>query len=127
MKYIQERKVRVHYSEAFRLKVLDDMRKKKYTVREASDLYGVSFQSIYQWIRKYGYEDMIAKTVRIELKGEVTMNKKLQKENAELKDAVSKLTLENIYLKAELEVHKQYAKNTEKKSSFSTPSSSSEK
>lgn len=127
MKNIQERKVRVHYSEAFRLKVLDDMRKKKYTVREASDLYGVSFQSIYQWIRKYGYEDMIAKTVRIELKGEVTMNKKLQKENAELKDAVSKLTLENIYLKAELEVHKQYAKNTEKKSSFSTPSSSSEK
>lgn len=127
MKNIHERKVRVHYSEAFRLKVLDDMRKKKYTVREASDLYGVSFQSIYQWIRKYGYEDMIAKTVRIELKGEVTMNKRLQKENAELKDAVSKLTLENIYLKAELEVHKQYAKNTEKKSSFSTPSSSSEK
>ena len=127
MKYYQDQKVRVHYSEAFRLKVLDDIRKKKYTVPEAAALYGVSFKSIYKWIRKYGYEDMIAKTVRVELKGEVTMNKKLQKENTDLKDAVSKLTLENICLKAELEVYKQHAKSTQKKSSFSTPSCSSEK
>lgn len=127
MKYFQDQEVRVHYSEAFRLKVLDDIRKKKFTVAEAAALYGVSYQSIYNWIHKYGYENMIAKTVRVELKGEVTMNKKLRKENAQLKDAVSKLTLEKIYLEAELEVLREHAKITQKKSSFSTPSSSSEK
>jgi len=125
--YFQEAKVRVQFSEAFRLKVLDEIRKKHYTVAEASALYGVSSKSIYQWIRKYGYEEMVAKTVRVELKGEVTMNKKLQKENTDLKDAVSKLTLENICLKAELEVYKQHAGITQKKSSFSGLSNSSEK
>ena len=117
----------VRYSEAFRLKILDDIHRGRNTISEVSLLYGIPLQTIYKWIHKYGDERIIARAVRIELKGEVQMVKKLQHENTELKDAISKLTLEYICLKSKLEVYEKHAGISEKKSSFSMPLSAPRK
>lgn len=119
--------VNVRYSEAFRLKILDDVQRGRNTIAEVSLLYGIPVQTVYKWIHKYGDERIISKSVRIELKGEVQVVKKLKQENTELKDALAKLTLENICLKAQLDVYEEHAGVHEKKSSFSMPLSAPKK
>lgn len=117
----------VRYSEAFRTKILDDIQHGRNTITEVTSLYGIPKQTIYRWIHNYGDDRIIARTVRIELKGEVRMVKKLKQENKELKDAVAKLTLENLCLKAQLEVIEEQNSVSQKKNSFSMPSPAPEK
>lgn len=119
MKIYSEPRVHIRYSEAFRLKILDEIKCSKVSINDVSLLYGIGRASLYRWINKYGKDNLIAKKVRIELKGEVSMLKKKDKQIADLKDAVAQLTLENICLRAMTEVMDESLSPEEKKSLFS--------
>ncbi|MFA5614783.1 MAG: helix-turn-helix domain-containing protein [Methanoculleus sp.] len=110
------------YSEAFKLKILDDIKSRRYTITEVSLLYGMCRKTVYKWIHKYGQSEIITRRIRVEPTGEVRMDKKVMEENQRLKDALAALTLENMCLRAELEVLGENKEELKKKRQFSSAS-----
>lgn len=110
------------YSVAFKLKILDDIKSRRYTITEVSLLYGMCRKTVYKWIHKYGQSEIITRRIRVETIGEVKMDEKLKEENQKLKDALATLTLENICLRAELEVLGENKEELKKKRQFSSAS-----
>ncbi|HHB52094.1 MAG TPA: transposase, partial [Saprospiraceae bacterium] len=45
------------YSEAFKLKILDELSTGKYTKRQLGKLYGINPSTINEWIKKYERKD----------------------------------------------------------------------
>lgn len=71
------------------------------TVSEASKYYQVSVQTIYEWLKKDGLAPPKSEVFYVSLskKNEILKTvEELKKENQELKDALSKLTLKNMCL-----------------------------
>ena len=70
-------RMQVRYSDAFKLKVVQDIEKGKLTISEARRLYEINgTNTVYRWLRKYGKNDLIQKVVRIEMKDEKSQLKK---------------------------------------------------
>lgn len=89
------------YSKAFRNEVLREVQKENLTVSEASKYYQVSVQTIYEWLKKDGLAPPKSEVFYVSLskKNEILKTvEELKKENQELKDALSKLTLKNMCL-----------------------------
>ena len=52
-------KDRIRYSEAFKLKVMEELRDAKWkSVKEAATAYGIAEMSVYNWMRKLGFEHL---------------------------------------------------------------------
>ena len=50
-------KDRIRYSEAFKLKVMEELRDAKWkSVQEAARAYGIAEMSVYNWMNKLGFE-----------------------------------------------------------------------
>ena len=92
-----------HYSEAFKLKVLQDISEGHLSKKEASRKYGCSEASIFSWIRKYGRFDLYNPTIEIRMPTEKSEIKKLEKENKRLKDALVQMQLKNLKAECDLE------------------------
>jgi len=81
--------LRLRYSEAFKLKVVEEIEKGKLAISEASRLYEIKGgNTIYKWIRKYGKNHLISKAVRIEMKNEKDILKKKEEKIRELEKAL---------------------------------------
>ena len=95
----------IRYSEAFKLKVVEEVEKRHLTVTEAMHLYDIKGgATIYNWIRKYGKNHLLKRIVRVQMKDEKDKISELERENRNLKSAVASLTLHNICLQSYIEV-----------------------
>lgn len=112
-------KIMLHYSEAFRLKVVGEIEKGILTVSEAVRLYEISYMSIYRWLRKYGKKHLISKIVRVEMKDEKDIIKAKEERIRELEQALSSITVQNICQKCYIESLESRLTEEEKKTLFS--------
>jgi len=113
--------LRIRYSEAFKLKVVGEIEKGKLTISEASKLYEINGgTTIYKWIRKYGRNHLISKTVRIEMKDEKDIIKSKEERIRELEKALASVTVQNICQKCYIDSLESNLTEEEKKTLFSS-------
>jgi transposase-like protein len=95
----------IRYSEAFKLKVVEEIEKGHLTITEAMRLYDIKGgATIYNWVRKYGKNHLLKKIVRVEMKDEKNKIAELKRQIHDLESAVASLTLHNICLQSYIEV-----------------------
>ena len=92
------------YSEAFKLKILDELSKGDYSKRQLGRIYGMNASTINEWIKKYERKDLMNKQVTVKTKDEISRVKELQKEIKTLKELLLKKDLEGLVSDAYLEV-----------------------
>jgi transposase-like protein len=73
------------YSDAFKLKILDEFSKGKYSKRDLSRLYGIRASTINDWIKKFDRKDLMNTRIIVENADEISRLKLLQKEIEQLK------------------------------------------
>lgn len=112
--------VQLRYSDTFKLKVVTEIERGRLTISQASRLYEIyGTNTIYNWLRKYGKNDLIKKIVRIEMKDEKSIIKRKEERIRELESALSSLTLHNICLQSYVDVVNENISDEEKKTSLS--------
>lgn len=91
------------YSESFKLKVISDLEKGELSKNEIVEKYGISFQSLYNWIKRFSRFDLLNKKVRIETMQDKDQIKSLKEEIKKLKEALAdkdvELHISETYLK----------------------------
>ena len=118
------------YSHQFKQEVLREIRTGKLTVLKASKYYGVCFGTIYHWLKKAGFPNPSREVYYVSLSDKNELLKKyeeLQKENQQLKNAVSKLSLDKLCLEKVIEVAERDYKIDFKKKSGTQALQKSEK
>jgi transposase len=92
----------IRYSEAFKLQVVDELERGKLSsieaARRAYDIRGAN--TISNWIRKYGREDLLPKYMRIETLKERDELKEARKRIRELEAAVADAHIGHVVEKA---------------------------
>lgn len=91
------------YSESFKLKVLSEISRGKYSKNEVVKLYEVNPSTVYSWIKKYSRFDLLNKQVKIVTMNEKDKVKALEDQIKQLKELLIEkdLTLltDKVYLK----------------------------
>ncbi len=119
---------RLRYSSAFKQKVISEIEEGIYTVGEAQRVYGVSDVSIYLWLRRFGKDHLINRTVRVEMRGEADRIKELEKEKQRLEAALAQAHLKIIALESTIESAEELFKiNIKKKSGTQVSGKASKK
>ena len=98
------------YTRLFKQEVVGEIKKENLTVLGASAYYGVPFQTIYKWLRKENIPNPRMEVIYVSLNEKnaaIKKNEQMKKEIAELKSAVSDLTLKNLYLEKIVELSKK--------------------
>lgn len=97
-------KVIRRYSEAFKLKILDELSIGYNTKSQLGKAYGINPTTINEWIKKYERKDLMNTRIMIETKDEITRIKALQKEIEQLKKLLLKKDMESMVSDSYLEV-----------------------
>jgi len=84
------------YSESFKLKVLTELEKGKYSKNEICRLYGVGAGTIYNWIKKYSRFELLNKRVIIQTMDEKDKIKELEDQIQQLKEILIDKDIERI-------------------------------
>lgn len=113
---MSKRKTR-RYSTSVKLKVIKEIEEGKYSVPEAEKVYGIPNQTIYDWIKKFGKNDIIGKVVHVRTKDELDRVKKLEQDNERLEKALARAHLKIFTMENLIEVVEQEY-NIELKKSF---------
>jgi transposase-like protein len=92
------------YSDAFKLKILDEFSKGKYSKRDLSRLYGIRASTINDWINKFDRKDLMNTRIIVENADEITRLKLLEKEIEQLKKLLLRKDLELLANDSYLEV-----------------------
>lgn len=93
------------YSEVFKLKVVSEIERGKYTIGEAARVYDITGSlTIYRWLRKYGKSSLIQKTVIVQTKNESDKIKQLEKEKRELESALAKTQVKLLAMETLIDV-----------------------
>ena len=67
-------KDKIRYSEAFKLKVMEELRDAKWkSVKEVATAYGIAEMSVYNWMHKLGFEHLKGRLIYVK-----TMNARLR-------------------------------------------------
>lgn len=118
---------RRHFSDEIRRKVVREFREGKYTVKELTELYHVSHQSIYRWIHKFSPTDEPTITV-VEMADSTDKKlKDLQQQIADLERALGQKQIKLDFYEKMMDLAKEEYGLNLKKSSFTKPSSGSGK
>ena len=81
-----EKRDRIRYSEAFKLKVMEELRDGKFkSVKEAAIGYGIAEMSVYNWMHRYGFDHLKGSLIFVKTRTEVDEIKELRKEVLRLK------------------------------------------
>lgn len=65
-------KDRIRYSEAFKLKVMEELRDAKWkSVQEAARAYGIAEMSVYNWMHKLGFEHLNGRLIYVKTRTEL--------------------------------------------------------
>ncbi len=124
---MSERGITYKYSIAFKQKVISEIESGKLTIAEARKIYDIkSSPTIYEWLRKYGKNQLIKKVVRVEMRDEKDKLKEVERQKRELESALAQSHLKNLCLEAliecveeryEVDVKKTFGQKAQKKSS----------
>jgi transposase-like protein len=96
------------YTEAFKLKVVDEYENCGQTSHALAQHYGISKGAVMNWVRKYGHYDRQTKIVRVSMKSE-------SEQINELKAALADAHIKNRYLESLVEVCGEYVGHDLKK------------
>jgi transposase len=111
-----EQRENLHYSQAFKQKVVQEIESGKLNKNQANELYGIKGGStINCWIKKMGKNHLINKIVRIELKDEPSKLKELKHHTRELEKALAAAHLKISAYEAYIEVAEEELGNGLKK------------
>jgi transposase-like protein len=92
------------YSTAFKMKVVREIERGKFSIDRAREIYDIGgSETIQKWMKKLGKADLISKVVRIEMKDEQDKLKQLKKEKHELESALAQSQVKIIGLESLLE------------------------
>ncbi|WP_025181007.1 transposase [Leptospira interrogans serovar Szwajizak] len=95
----------IRYSDAFKMKVIDEIESGKYNQNQAMKHYGIKGSvTIQGWFKKYGKNHLIPKIVRVETENEMNRLKEAEKRIRELEKALSNVTIENVLYKSLVKV-----------------------
>lgn len=110
------------YSRLFKEEVLSEIQKENLTVLQAAKYYNISYVTIYYWLKREKIPTPNKEVIFVSLKDKneiVNENERLKKEIIQLKDLVSKLSLDKLCLETIVEVAKTEL-NIDLKKNFST-------
>ncbi len=87
----------VRYSEAFKLKVVDEVDRGRFkSPHEVSQVYGITGKgTVASWIKKYGKNHLLGKVVRVETDDEVRELKRLKDRVKALEAALADSVMDN--------------------------------
>lgn len=78
------------YSEAFKLKVIEELRDGKWkSATEASLAYGLGHMTVYKWMRKLGFEHLNGRIIYVKTMSEIDEIKRLKAEIKQLKERLA--------------------------------------
>jgi transposase len=92
------------FSEAFKLKILDEFSKGKYSKRDLARLYGIRASTINDWINKYDRKELMNTRIIVQNSDEISRLKLLEKEIEQLKKLLLKKDLELLANDSYLEI-----------------------
>lgn len=93
------------YSEAFKHQVVKEIEDQVYTMDEARSVYGIGGGSTIQsWIKKMGKLDLLPKVIRVEKPEEKDRIKELERQIAELKNALADTQLRYLVSETQFEI-----------------------
>jgi len=116
------------YSVAFKQKVINEIESGKYSLRQAGQIYNISYQSLYNWLREFGKNDLIGKTVKVVMKNEADKIKLLEEEKKKLESALAQAYLKIVALESTIEIaEEKYHIDVKKKSGFPVSNGSGKK
>lgn len=106
-------KDRIRYSEAFKLKVMEELRDAKWkSVQEAAKAYGIAEMSVYNWMHKLGFEHLKGRLIYVKTRTEMDRIKELEAEVLHLKQALADEVLDHKLDEAFLRIACQRAGTT---------------
>ena len=83
-------KNRIMYSESFKLKVMEELRDAKWkSVKEAATAYGIAEGSVYNWMRKLGFEHLKGRLIYVKTRTELDRIKELEEQVLRLKQSLA--------------------------------------
>ena len=88
------------YSDAFKRQVVEAVEQEGYTQQAAADLYGCSQESVRRWIKKFGKNHLLNKVVKIQTMDEASRIDDLQKQVADLKEALADAHIDQTMLES---------------------------
>ncbi|SDG92982.1 Transposase and inactivated derivatives, partial [Dyadobacter soli] len=124
---MNERRPIIKSSLSFKQEVVREIEEEGLSHLEASRRYGIKgSMTIKKWIIKFGKDHLVNKVIRIEMKGEVNQQKRLEAELRRLKEAYADLSLKHQCAEKVIELANEELKMDLKKS-FGTDASSNSK
>ena len=111
------------FSEAFKKAKVEELIKKQITIKQLSELYGVSRTAVYKWLYKYSPHHDRNSILVVQMESEEHKTKRLQRQVAELERIVGQKQLEIDFLHKLLELGSQEL-GFDLKKNFSTKLSS---
>lgn len=89
-------KDRIRYSEAFKLKVMEELRDAKWkSVQEAARAYGIAEMSVYNWMHKLGFEHLKGRLIYVRTRTELDRIKELEEQVLRLKQSLADEVLDH--------------------------------
>ena len=74
-------KDRIRYNEAFKFKVMEELRDAKWkSVKEVATAYGIAEMSVYNWMRKLGFEHLKGRLIYVKTRTELDRIKELEEQ-----------------------------------------------
>ena len=100
------RSVTLRYSEAFKLQVIGQIESGRFEcVEHARQAYGIGgTQTVHQWLRKYGRNDLQGRIIRVERPEERDQLKALKARIRELERAVADSKVQEVLARAYFEI-----------------------
>ena len=121
-KKLSNQDLNYRYSSAFKQKVVTEIESGVYTVGEVEQVYGVTRATIYEWLRRFGKDYLINRTVRVQMRGEADRIKELEKEKQKLEAALAQAHLKILALESTIESAEELL-NVDLKKKFGTQAS----
>ena len=101
---MQQQKIIKRYSTAFKQKVVNEIEAGTHTVSRAKKIYDITGgATIQHWIRSLGKSHLLATVLRIQMKDEHDILKKLEHEKRQLESALAHAHLKIICLESTIE------------------------
>lgn len=102
---MENQKITLRYSEAFKQKVVFEIENGILTFSEAKKLYDIrGGATIQSWIKKLGKTHLLNKVIHIKMRDEAEKVKELEKKKRELESALAQAHLKIITLESSLKV-----------------------
>ncbi|MCI0447776.1 transposase [bacterium] len=102
-----QQKISKRYSEAYKQKVIAEIRSGRYTKFQAAKVYDVDPATIHLWLKKSGNHHLLNKVIHIQMANERDKIKQLEKEKKALESALAQTQLKLLNAEATIEIYEE--------------------